>query len=216
MRTRAQIDATNYSFEDFVDLHFNREFAQNVDQEWYWNADMTFAPQKFCAYYTQLYRAPEILIARFSKVQLEEGFWGMISGTDWSLPQLLWEPEIPFSPREECVRAMFDLFKRFFANDPLDTSCHMWWDALCYDWECENRLREIGGEDRQVQDVMFESLSAILYLESQHRQMAALHGLGHLHHPETQTFIDKYIADHPSLTAEQREYALSAAKFEVM
>jgi hypothetical protein len=67
-----------------------------------------------------------------------------------------------------------------------------------------------------MQDVMFETLSAILRLEAQHCQAAALHGLGHLHHPDTQALVDKYIAGHPSLTKEQKEYALAAAKFEVM
>lgn len=109
--------------------------------------------EQLCAQYTQLFREPEFLFTRFSKLQLEEGFWGMISGTNWSLPQLLWEADMPFSQREKCGRSMFDLFKRFFTSDPLDTSCHMWWDALCYDLECENRLRENGGEDLQMQDV---------------------------------------------------------------
>jgi hypothetical protein len=177
---------------------------------------VTFEPAEYCSYYTRLFREPEILLERFSSIQLEEGFWGMISGTEWSLPHLLWETEIPFLQREECVRAMFDLFKRFFAIEPLDTSCQMWWDGICYDWHSGNRVRERGGEDLQMQDVMFETLSAILRLEAQHCQAAALHGLGHLHHPNTQGLVENYIAGHPSLTKEQKEYALAAAEFEVL
>jgi hypothetical protein len=216
MEPHEQIDATNYSFEAFVDLHFNHKFAQDVEREWYWNSDVTFVAQQFCSYYIRVFREPESLFARFSKVQVEEGFWGMISGTDWSLPQLLFERDIPFSEREECVRAMFDLFKRFFAINPLDSSCHMWWDGICYAWHSENRVRDRGGEDLRMQDVMFQTLSAILYLDAPHCQAAALHGLGHLHHPETESLIQKYILDHPSLGAEQKEYALAAAKFEVL
>jgi hypothetical protein len=122
MQPHAQIDASSYLFEDFVEMHFNHEFEREVSKEWYWNSEVTFDPAKFCAYYTRLFREPEILLGRFSSVQLEEGFWGMISGTEWSLPHLLWETEIPFSQREECVRAMLDLFNRFFAENPLDTS----------------------------------------------------------------------------------------------
>jgi|SRR5580658_5047337 hypothetical protein len=216
MEPHIQIDATNYSFEDFVELHFNHEFAQSVNQEWYWNSDLIFAPTQFCAYHIRLFHEPEILFSRFSKAQLEGGFWGMISGVDWSLRTLLWELDIPFSQRKESVRAMVDPFRRFFAVEPLDTSCHMWWDALCYDWHSENRVRERGGEDLQMQDVMFETLSSILYLDAAQCQAAALHGLGHLHHPETHLLINKYIDDHPSLTHEQREYALAATKFQVL
>jgi len=216
MEPHEQIDATKYSFEAFVELHFNHEFVQDVDREWYWNSDVTFVPQQFCSYYIRLFREPEILFASFSKLQLEEGFWGMISGADCSLPKLLFEPDIPFSRREECVRAMFDLFKRFFAIEPLDSLCHMWWDGICYDWECGNRVRDRGGEDLRMQDVMFETLSAILGLDARHCQAAALHGLGHLHHPQTERLVQQYILDHPSLGAEQKQYALAAAKFDVL
>jgi len=40
----------------------------------------------------------------------------------------MWEPDLPFAVREECVRTMADLFKNLFAAEPLDTSVQMWWD----------------------------------------------------------------------------------------
>lgn len=216
MDPRTHVDATQYSFDEFVSFIFGHDIPAKSDKEWYWITDVTFAPQQACAYYVQLFRKPEILLGRFPKPQLEEGFWAMISGTDWSVRSLIWETDIPFSLREECVRAMFDLFSRFFATEPLDTSCQMWWDALCYDWHCENRLRERGGEDLEMQDVMFQTLADILLLDSQCCQTAALHGLGHLHHPETQLLIQRYVENHPSLTEAQREYALAAARFQVL
>jgi hypothetical protein len=66
-----------------------------------------------------------------------------------------------------------------------------------------------------MQDVMLETLADILFLDSQFCQTAALHGLGHLHHPETQALIQRYRADHPSLTEAQKEYALAAARFQI-
>lgn len=77
------------------------------------------------------------------------------------------------------------LFERLFVNEPLDTSIHMWWDSLCYAWHCGNRKRENGGEDSESQDVFFQTLVKVLALDSWICQRAALHGLGHLHHPET-------------------------------
>jgi len=92
----------------------------------------------------------------------------------------------------------------------------MWWDALCYDWHCGNKKRERGGEDRSMQDVMFETLRSILAQDSEICHGAALHGLGHLHHPDTKQLIDVYLTQHPALKKEWRDYALAAARFEVL
>jgi hypothetical protein len=40
--------------------------------------------------------------------------------------------------------------------------------------------------------------------------------LGYLHHSETGELIDRYIDEHPSLTTEQKTYALAAARFQVL
>lgn len=111
---------------------------------------------------------------------------------------------------------MFDLFERLFAREPLDTSAQMWWDSLCYGWHCGNRSRNRGGEDERLRDVFFEILSRILSLDSETCQGAALHGLGHLHHPETPRLIERYIREHPNLTEQQKAYALAASEFKVM
>jgi hypothetical protein len=217
MESPTDFDITNYSFDEFISFVFAHEVAAERETDWYWKGpDVTFAPQQVCAYYVRLFRNPEFLLERFSKPQLEQGFWAIFGGIDWGLGKLLWETEIPFSQRKECVTAMFDLFSRFFATEPLEGSCFMWWDALCYDWHCRLRVRERGGEDLEMQDVMFQTIAAILFLDSPHCQKAALHGLGHLHHPETQTLVQRYIETHPSLTEPEKEYALAAAKFDVL
>jgi hypothetical protein len=108
------------------------------------------------------------------------------------------------------------LFERLFVDEPLDTSVHMWWDSLCYAWHCGNRNRENGGEDLELQDIFFHTLIKVLALDSWICQGAALHGLGHLHHPETPEMVDKFIGEHPTLAEEQIAYAHAAAKFKVL
>jgi hypothetical protein len=68
----------------------------------------------------------------------------------------------------------------------------------------------------QLQDVFFETLAKVLFLDSEPCQGAALHGLGHLHHPGTRELIERYLQDRPSLTTERKTYALAAAKFQVL
>jgi len=111
---------------------------------------------------------------------------------------------------------MADLFERLFAKEPLDTSVQMWWDSLCYDWQSGNRNRESGGEDLELQDMLFRALANVLTIDSWICQGAALHGLGHLHHPNSKELIERFLEEHPSLTQEQKAYALAAARFEVL
>ena len=67
-----------------------------------------------------------------------------------------------------------------------------------------------------MQDVMFETLARILELDSPRCQGDALHGLGHLHHPETQQLVERYIASYPAIAPEQKKYALAAAQFKIL
>ena len=67
-----------------------------------------------------------------------------------------------------------------------------------------------------MQDVMFETLSRILELDSPTCQGAALHGLGHLHHPDTEQLIRRYIERNKSIDPALREYALASARFNVL
>jgi hypothetical protein len=219
MEERIQVDVSQYSFDEFISFLFARGVPGKTEEydPWYFHVEVTFAPRRVCDYYLQLFRQPEFLLKRFSKDQIEEGFW-VIQGPnlDCSVSRLIWNADVEFPVREECVRTMFDLYKRLFAVEHLDSSAQMWWDSICYDWHCGNRNRDRGGEDLEMQDVIFETLSRILSLDSEFCQRAALHGLGHLHHPETQELVDLYLKSHLSLSEESRAYALAAAKFEVL
>ena len=176
----------------------------------------TFDAQRVCYYYVRLFRYPGLLLDRFSKAQLEEGFWA-IQGPNLSCSVfwLIWNLDLQFEDRQECARSMVDLFGGLFANEPLGTSVQMWWDSLCYEWHCGNRNRQRGGDDLSMQDVMFETLTTLLALDSEICQDAALHGLGHLHHHGTEELIQSYMAQQSCLPKKRREYALAAAKFEV-
>jgi hypothetical protein len=111
---------------------------------------------------------------------------------------------------------MFHLFEKLFATMQFETAVEMWWDSMAYDWHCGNRSRQNGGEDEEMQDIMFETLAKILELPSAACQASALHGLGHLHHPETQLLIGQYLAKNREIDPGLREYACAASRFDVM
>ena len=211
-------DITQFSFEEFVAFLFARSVAPETEADpWYWNVQVTFDLARVCQHYMRLFQAPSFLLEQFSKEQLEQGFCAIQScNLDCSVTQLIWDTDLPFAARAECVRSMLDLFKGLFAAEALDTSVHMWWDSICYDSHCGNRNRDRGGEDASMQDVMFQTLSKILALDSPVCQGAALHGLGHLHHPETEHLVQEYLKQRTSLSEDWKAYALAAARFEVM
>lgn len=214
-----QVDLTNSSFDEFVVFLFDRAISSESEGRdyWYSHLEVMFDPGKIGAFYMQLFRQPEFLLKRFTKQQLEQGFWAVQSpNLDCSVARIIEDSDVPLSMREECIRSMEDLFKRLFATEPFNTSVQMWWDSLCYDWECGNRNRERGGEDMELHDIFFQTLANVLAIDSWTCQSAALHGLGHLHHPKTKALIEGFIDAHHLLTQEQETYALAAAKFEVL
>ncbi len=209
-------DLTFVSFDEFVSLIFTPAEQVKPDAPLP-GVNVETDAKRLCAYYVQLFQNPEFLLSRFTKQELEQGFWEIMGyHHDWSLGELIEYSGAPLSSRKECIESMAVLFERFFASKPLDTSVHMWWDSLCYSWHCGNRKRERGGEDLALQDIYFQPLAKVLSIDSWICQGAALHGLGHLHHPDTESLIRRYIDEHPLLTEEQLAYAQAAAKFEVL
>ena len=225
MSEKPIVDISHISFEEFIAFIFDREVqaieVQAKTEEWnpwYWHTKVLFDPQQICGYYTRLFMAPSFLLERFSKAQLEEGFWAIPAGgsLECSVTELIWNTDLPLAIREECVKSMFYLFRDLFAAEPLDSAAGMWWDSICcHLWHRGRRDRLRGGEDLSMQDVMFETMVQVLALDSVDCQAAALHGLGHLHHPATEEVIQTYVTQHPSLSGELRAYALAAARFEV-
>ncbi len=211
------------SFEDFVAFLFEHEVVpiphdrHKEPEPWYWTADVIFEPIRVASDYVRLFTKPEFLLSSFSTEQLEQGFWAIQScNIDCSVAEIIWHRQVPFVMRENCVRSMFSLFERLFAVAPVETASNMWWDSLAYDWHCGNRSRANGGEDEHMQDIMFETLEKILFLPSPKCQAAALHGLGHLHHPATQRLIDLYLQRNVAVDTDLRDYAIAAARFDVM
>ena len=218
MTEKISQDITGITFDEFVRFIFAKPVRVSRDSEpWYWHAVITFDSVEITDHYIRLFTEPRFLLQEFLKAELEQGFWAIQSGNlDCGVREIIWMEDLAFSKREQCVRSMFHLWEKLFAIEPLETSAHMWWDSLCFDWHCGNRSRDKGGEDESMQDVMFETLAHILQLESPQCQGDALHGLGHLHHPKTEELITGYIANHPEIEPGTKNYALAAARFEIL
>ena len=217
-----QYDLVGASFDEFIAFIFDRDYVpipagDDKPEPWYWSSEIAFDSRQVADHYLRLFADPGFLRIRYTEDQLEQAFWAIQSpNLDCAVREIIWDESVALEVRERCVRSMETLFAELFSDCPLDTSVWMWWDSLTYDWHCGIRKRETGGEDESMQDVMFETLARILGQPSFACQAAALHGLGHLHHPETERLIHRYLEGNPSLDDDHREYALAAARFEVL
>ncbi len=217
------VDLTDVSLDAFVRFLFDRPVVPVPDDvkdeptPWYFLVETEHDSDQVADLYIELFTSGALLLSRFSDEQLDQGFWAVHGcNLDCSAANIIWEPGVPFRSRAAVVRSMQHLFASFLATRHLDTAVDMWWDSLAYDWHCGNRARSNGGEDKAMQDVMFETLCTILECDAPHIQYSALHGLGHLHHPHTKAVIEDWLRRCTPGDEELVAYANSAARFEVM
>jgi len=205
------IDLRGRDLEGVTDFIFGQPMPEDPkSKEWYWDVDLTFDPREQVAHLTTIFRNAADLPSRYSPGQLEQGFWYLISGADGGLSDLLWNTAVPWEARAKLIDATVALYRDLFAVDPLDTSAHMFWDGIAYDYGL-TRDPETNAEDRRVQAAMFDALLQILDLDSLPCQRAALHGLGHLRHRETAKAIEDFLARNPNLPEKDRAYAHACA-----
>lgn len=203
-------DITEASFDEFVDFLFTHHAYEGI-----WELDpLNFDPTKSVLLYIQLFNEPAFLFQKFNREQLEKGFWVVQScNLEIAIGHLISTTDIPLDLRLDFIRAIYPLYKYFFAVDALENSAIMWWDGLISDYKSRRSLAQ---EDTAIRDTMFETLSQILTLDSPSCQGAALHGLGHLQHPMTESLIHHYLSIHPELDEGIRIYALACVTGNIM
>ena len=205
------IDLRGRDLEGVTDFIFGHSVPEDPNSNgWHWDVDLTFDPREQVAHLTAIFRNAADLRVRYSPGQLEQGFWYLISGADGGLSDLLWNTAVPWEARAELIDATVVLYRDLFAVDPLDTSSHMFWDGIAYDYGL-TRDPMSNVEDRRVQHAIFKALVQILGLDSLTCQRAALHGLGHLRHPETEKAVEDFLARNPDLAENDRAYARACA-----
>lgn len=208
-------DLRKCSYDEFLEFVFDHPVKK---ERWYWRTkvEIIFDAVHNTELLTELFSNARPLLERYSREQLDQGFWALQSGVDGLLPYVMFDQSVPFEKRADCIRSMFFLYRDLFAVDDLGTSCNMWWDCISSSNQVGWRSQSILGDNIKVQDVMFETLTKILYLESEECQGAALHGLGHLRHPNTEKVIRDWIATQPDLPEDDLEFAEACITGDIM
>lgn len=210
-------DLRTCSYDEFLDFVFDHPVEK---EHWYWDSNLKVAYDTVhnTELLTKLFSNAKPLLGRYTREQLEQGFWALQSGcVDGLVEHAMSDLSVPFEKRAECIRAMFLLYRDLFAFDALETSSNMWWDSISSFYEFSfHRSKKVSDDDKKIQDVMFETLTKILHLDSEECQGAALHGLGHLHHPNTEKVIRDWIATQSDLPEDDLEFAEACITGDIM
>ena len=215
-------DLRGISLDAFLDLNFEHPVAnKNINEkEWYWGQDARIDWDKafVVGLYIELFSRADELMARYSKDKLEQGFWFMMSGSlDFTPYQLIHDEKLNIEEKERLISSMYFLYEKFFFYESLESSSYMWWDTFADEFDIPGQRRPEDYEnDKRIQDVMFSTLVKILSLDSELCQAAAIHGLGHLMHPDTERVIKDYMKRHPQLTEKQIDYLNNCITGDIM
>lgn len=221
VKNQQYYDLRNATLDDFIRFIFDHDVPEDSrDREyWYYDYDMwiDYNRDELIDLYISLFNSSGDLINKYSYEQLDQGCWAMIGpNLDIGLEEMIWDTDIARAKRVLLIYSMYEIYKNLYTKIQIETSCNMWWDCLAYDFydtELRNRHNE---ETRIIQDAMFCTLKKILELESEYCQEAALHGLGHLRHPETKIAIEAYLMKNSRLSKEQKKYAKACITGDIM
>lgn len=133
---------------------------------------------------------------------------------------IVWSSNASVEAKENLIISLYDLYENLYQYNFSEPSGSMWWNSLAYQFHADSDTGQSRGsyssEKLRIQDVMFETIKRILVIPSSACQGAALHGLEHMRHPDTEQVIMDYIKSHPGLSKEDRQYTLACITGEII
>lgn len=208
------LDLDKAQYHDFVDFisHANiqLEFTDSPEDSMFRAARNWIEgnPERLLSFYQQYFEQSDRLLEQHSTQQLDNILRFILSHYHYGIKALTYDSRLNFASRQAVVQAIYDLYAKLLIDDPIEYHRHMLWDDLAFSYTTDSFAYYFKEEEqRPLQDVMFETLAKILHIDNKDCQFAALHGLNHLHHPETEVLIRQYMASHDELTEDDIEFA---------
>jgi hypothetical protein len=218
---------TEMGFDEWVKFIFDHPVDTDIASSWdksdqlieLWD-DWFFGektnPELQLQHAIKLFQDSAFLLTAYTPEQINQGLWFLLGRrSGFCLQDLLWNTELSWPLREQCVLAMVKTFQAIFTQIPEQGVCYMWWDILRYFGE---------DADLRVKEAMLQAMSSILEMPLLEFQVSALHGLGHLEHSGKKTVIENYLAKSPNVEVKiwpemditVRQYALAAIASNVL
>jgi len=203
----ANYNLDTMTFESWISFAFDHPTKSNPKEkswhhlvEWSFEYNNPLNQLKNCI---RLFKNMPEIEKDYSWPQVDEGLWFLL----WDIAEyLVFDETLPLNDRKDLIESMGELYKNTFIHKPFTTSAFMWWDVICYSYF---RRREglINKDEEAIGEIIFPTLKNILKIDSIKCQVAALHGLGHLRHKETESVIREYLKEHTSLSKKIIDYA---------
>jgi len=194
------VDMSLMPYQEWLNFVFNHPARESSwdGNDWYWEfTNEVSAPARLVDHVTELCRKFAAVGKVYSLAQLNQGIW-FIMGSCIGFGQYLSDTTVTVEARMSCVGAMYNVYAEFVSKskvEELENCFWMWWDMLLdgfYMYETNSRDRDA----QEVENKILETLSSILQLDDIRTQSCALHGLGHLKHPNAGTVVARYIDIH--------------------
>lgn len=203
-KPHVRIDLRQATLEELIAFVFDHPEPpigpNGAPDYWCWTVDLEVEidPAHQVALMTELFRDARALSPRFSAAQIDQGLWFMFSGGSEWFSELLADRELSWAPRRAAIRAIYDLYDGLLARVEVESATYMLWDLLLDKFEDD--FTEIG-------ETSLETLVRILSLPQVECQAGALHGLGHLKHPQTERVVSEYLRDQRPTDPDLLRYA---------
>jgi len=209
-----KFDISALSYEEFIEYVFTTLEGQmeslDPNGKDYWMIAIT-RPEVVVKYLTRFCTEFRKLAETVPADTLDNGIDEMLDSSSLELQKVLWDNRVPLQERVDCIRSMYRVFADFVVNREFGKSegCfYMWWDFVCWGFWFHQTYHKklpaknyelLGDGDKKLVDAMFETLVEVLKLNGSSAKGAALHGLGHVHHPGVravvQDFIDRHLSE---------------------
>lgn len=197
------------SYPEFLDFFFDRPIVGDKEQYDLFHGGIDyFAAEKpaiVVAHVHAMCQGLSELTKIYSQEELNQGLWAVF-GAGITCEQYLFDPAVDAHLRIDCVESMYLPFRDIVAKGSLDKKesfYWMWWDMILHTfWQMADDYGfdypALSTDGKQIMEAMYQTLLKILALDHPACQWSALHGLGHLHHPEARGTVQRYLDAHRS------------------
>ena len=205
------IDPSRMAYDDWIAFYFDRPIhfessdAFGDDEFLLEPAD----PIQLVRHLTKLCGNLRPVIKHHGWGRAGQGLWRILfdAAYMWSdepfEPHCFWSPVVPQPLREACIQSMYSVYdsvvQHIHPDIVMPNIFFMWWDIVANPF-CESQGQwsravfcPVDPDARRTHDLILDVLERILNLGEQRCEEAALHGLGHLCHPEGARIVQQYL-----------------------
>jgi hypothetical protein len=215
------LDLSSLSFDQFTEFFFSREVVSDKKQYDYfltgrngqkYSESIPSSPWVLVNHLARLFSEFGQIARKYTLAQVDQGIWGMW-GANLRLYEFLFASSAPLESRLNCIRSMHHVYSDYVSQlgrqpDSEIGGIYMWWDLILHGfWDLSRPVvpgsfrgdaSKLDEESRVMLDVLFETLTQILAIPNRACQQSALHGLGHLYHPNVHDAVQRFIGASPS------------------